>query len=58
MRLMWTDTAAQSAVVQWITVPPDKVKSDATVIKAGEKHLMICCSRVYIRWVSYYLIIC
>lgn len=55
---MWTDTAAQSAVVQWITVPPDKVKSDATVIKAGEKHLMICCSRVYIRWVSYYLIIC
>uniref|UniRef100_A0A8C2JTI5 HMG box domain containing 3 n=1 Tax=Cyprinus carpio TaxID=7962 RepID=A0A8C2JTI5_CYPCA len=28
------NTAAQSAVVQWITVPPDKVKSDATVIKA------------------------
>ncbi|KAK2890742.1 hypothetical protein Q8A67_013385 [Cirrhinus molitorella] len=28
------NTGAQSAVVQWITVPPDKVKSDASVIRA------------------------
>ncbi|XP_052471598.1 HMG domain-containing protein 3 [Carassius gibelio] len=28
------NAATQSAVVQWITVPPEKVKSDANVIKA------------------------
>ncbi|RXN25653.1 HMG domain-containing 3 isoform X1 [Labeo rohita] len=28
------NTGAQSAVVQWITVPPDKVKSDTSVIRA------------------------